>query len=69
MDFGMLLSKLLMRKIYPSDIEWPRFDLSKIQWAKMPKLRIGDSVARLKPEFLQLLEQYSLFNRLYAEEI
>ncbi len=46
MDFGML-SKLQIPKIDFSDIEWPRFDLSKIQWSKMPKLRIGDSVAKL----------------------
>lgn len=46
MDFGML-SKLQIRKIDLSDIEWPRFDFSKIQWSRMPKLRIGDSVAKL----------------------
>jgi nitronate monooxygenase len=42
-----MLSKLQMRKIDFGDIEWPRFDLSKIQWSKMPKLRIGDCVAKL----------------------
>jgi NAD(P)H-dependent flavin oxidoreductase YrpB (nitropropane dioxygenase family) len=42
-----MLSRLKMRKIDLSDIEWPRFDLSKIQWTRMPKLRIGDSVAKL----------------------
>ena len=46
MDFSML-SRLKTRKIDLSDIEWPRFDLSKIQWTRMPKLRIGDSVAKL----------------------
>jgi NAD(P)H-dependent flavin oxidoreductase YrpB (nitropropane dioxygenase family) len=46
MDFGML-SKLQIGKIDFSDIEWPRFDFSKIQWSRMPKLRIGDSVAKL----------------------
>ena len=46
MDFSML-SKLQLGKIDFSDIEWPRFDFSKIQWSKMPKLRIGDSVAKL----------------------
>jgi nitronate monooxygenase len=46
MDFGMF-SKLQIRKIDLSDIEWPRFDFSKIQWSRMPKLRIGDSVAKL----------------------
>ena len=45
-DFGML-SKLQIPKIDFSEIEWPRFDFSKIQRSKMPKLRIGDSVARL----------------------
>ena len=42
-----MLSRLKTRKIDLSDIEWPRFDLSKIQWTRMPKLRIGDSVAKL----------------------
>jgi NAD(P)H-dependent flavin oxidoreductase YrpB (nitropropane dioxygenase family) len=46
MDFGML-SRFQIRKIDLSDIEWPRFDFSKIQWSRMPKLRIGDSVAKL----------------------
>ena len=46
MDFSML-SRLPIRKIDFSDIEWPRFDFSKIQWSRMPKLRIGDSVANL----------------------
>ena len=46
MDFGRL-SKLQIGKIDFSDIEWPRFDFSKIQWSRMPKLRIGDSVAKL----------------------
>ena len=46
MDFGML-SGLPTRKIDFGDIEWPRFDFSKIQWSKMPKLRIGNSVAKL----------------------
>ena len=45
-DFGRL-SKLQIRKIDLRDIEWPRFDLSKIQWSRMPKLKIGDSVAKL----------------------
>jgi nitronate monooxygenase len=42
-----ILKKLKTRKIDISDIEWPRFDLTKIQWSRMPKLRIGDSVAKL----------------------
>ena len=42
-----ILSKLQIRKIDFSDIEWPIFDFSKIQWSRMPKLKIGDSVAKL----------------------
>ena len=42
-----MLSKMQIKKIDLSDIDWPRFDLSKIQWSRMPKLRIGDSVAKL----------------------
>ncbi|MGD8993342.1 MAG: nitronate monooxygenase, partial [Desulfobacterales bacterium] len=42
-----ILTKLKILKIDLSDIEWPKFDLSKIQWHRMPKLRIGDSVAKL----------------------
>ena len=45
-NFG-ILSKLQIRKLDLSDLEWPKFDLSKIQWSKMPKLRIGNAVARL----------------------
>ncbi len=46
MDFDLLLN-LQKLKIDLSDIVWPRFDLSKIQWSRMPKLRIGDSVAKI----------------------
>jgi len=42
-----MLSSSKIRKRDLSEIEWPRFDLSKIQWSRMPKLRIGDSVAKL----------------------
>ena len=42
-----ILSKFQIRKLDLSDLEWPKFDLSKIQWSKMPKLRIGNAVARL----------------------
>ena len=45
-NFG-ILSKLQIRKLDLSDLEWPKFDISKIQWSRMPKLRIGDSVAKL----------------------
>ena len=34
-------------KIYLNNIEWPRFDIPKIGWSTMPKLRIGNTVARL----------------------
>ncbi|MBW1902069.1 MAG: nitronate monooxygenase [Deltaproteobacteria bacterium] len=34
-------------KIDLSNIEWPRFDLSRIRWSQIPKLKIGDSVAKL----------------------
>ena len=36
-----------MQKTGFNDIDWPRFDFSKIQWSRMPKLRIGDAVAKL----------------------
>ncbi len=42
-----MLSRFKLPKIGLSDIEWPRFDFSKIQWARMPKLKIGDAVAKL----------------------
>ncbi len=28
-------------------IKWPKFDHSRIRWSEIPKLRIGDSVAKL----------------------
>lgn len=34
-------------KIYFNNIEWPRFDVPKNGWSTMPKLKIGDVVARL----------------------
>ena len=46
MDFSMI-RKLQMPKLDLRNIEWPRFDFSGIQWPKMPKLKIGDAVARL----------------------
>jgi len=46
MDFSMI-KRLQMPKLDLRHIEWPRFDFSGIQWPKMPKLRIGDAVARL----------------------
>ena len=46
MDFNML-SRLQIPKIDLSNIEWPSFDISRIRWSRMPKLRIGDSVAKL----------------------
>ena len=46
MDFNMIKG-LQLPKLDLRNIEWPRFDFSGIQWPKMPKLRIGDAVARL----------------------
>jgi nitronate monooxygenase len=46
MDFSMI-KRLQMPKLDLRNMEWPRFDFSGIQWPKMPKLRIGDAVARL----------------------
>ena len=46
MDFSMI-TRLQIPKLDLRNIEWPRFDFSGIQWPKMPKLRIGDAVARL----------------------
>ncbi len=46
MDFSMI-KRLQIPKLDLRNIEWPRFDFSGIQWPKMPKLRIGDAVARL----------------------
>jgi NAD(P)H-dependent flavin oxidoreductase YrpB (nitropropane dioxygenase family) len=45
-DFSKV-SELQIPKIDLSNIEWPRFDLSRIRWSQIPKLRIGDSVAKL----------------------
>ncbi len=46
MDFSMIKG-LQFPKLDLRNMEWPRFDFSGIQWPKMPKLRIGDAVARL----------------------
>jgi NAD(P)H-dependent flavin oxidoreductase YrpB (nitropropane dioxygenase family) len=46
MDFSMI-KRLQIPKLDLRNIEWPRFDFSGFQWPKMPKLRIGDAVARL----------------------
>jgi len=46
LDFS-LISELKIPKIDLSNIEWPRFDLSSIRWSRVPKLKIGDSVAKL----------------------
>lgn len=46
MNYGVL-PKLPIKKIGLRDIAWPTFDLSKIQWSRMPKLKIGDTVAKL----------------------
>jgi len=46
MDFSMIKG-LQLPKLDLRNMEWPRFDFSGIQWPKMPKLRIGDAVAKL----------------------
>ncbi len=46
MNFDVL-HKLQLKRIGLKDITWPTFDLSKIKWSRMPKLKIGDSVAKL----------------------
>src|SRR6056300_1629864 len=46
MDFSMI-KRLQIPKLDLRNIEWPRFDFSVRQWPKMPKLRIGDAVAKL----------------------
>ena len=46
MDFSMI-KRLQIPKLDLRNIEWPSFDFSGIQWPKMPKLKIGDAVARL----------------------
>ena len=42
-----ILPKLQLKKLGLGDITWPTFDFSNIQWSRMPKLKIGDSVAKL----------------------
>ena len=46
MDFSMI-KRLQLPKLDMRNIEWPRFDFTKRPWPKMPKLRIGDAVAKL----------------------
>ena len=46
MDFNMI-KKLQIPKLDLRSLDWPRFDFSAGQWSKMPKLRIGDAVAKL----------------------
>ena len=46
MDFD-IISRLQLPKIDLTQIEWPRFDISGLRPSKMPKLRIGDLVARI----------------------
>ena len=42
-----MMTNLQLPKISFSKLEWPRFDFSSIRWSQMPKLRIGNSVAKL----------------------
>lgn len=46
MDFR-IFSRMQIPEISSADMEWPNFDLSKIRCSKMPKLKIGDSVAKI----------------------
>ena len=46
MEFN-LRKKLQIPKLDLGNIEWPKFEFSGKQWPKMPKLRIGDAVAKL----------------------
>jgi len=46
MDFNMI-KKLQIPKLDLRNIEWPRFDFSERQLPDMPKLIIGDAVAKL----------------------
>jgi len=46
MDFNMI-KRLQIPKLDLRSLDWPRFDFSAGQWSKMPKLRIGDAVAKL----------------------
>ncbi len=46
MDISVI-PKLQLPKIDFKNIEWPKFDLSGIRWSKMPKLKIGNSIAKL----------------------
>jgi NAD(P)H-dependent flavin oxidoreductase YrpB (nitropropane dioxygenase family) len=41
------ISRLKSFTLDPGGIEWPRFDLSKILWGKMPRMKIGDCSPRL----------------------
>ena len=45
-DSGMM-KNFQLPKINFSHLEWPKFDISRIRWSQMPKLRIGNSVATL----------------------
>jgi NAD(P)H-dependent flavin oxidoreductase YrpB (nitropropane dioxygenase family) len=41
------ISRLKSFTLDPGGFEWPRFDLSKILWGKMPRMKIGDCSPRL----------------------
>ena len=47
MDFNTMMPKIQFPKIDSRKIEWPKFDFSDIRWFGMPKLKIGDLVAKL----------------------
>ena len=46
MDFSMI-KRLQIPKLDLRSLDWPKFDFSVSQWSKLPKLRIGDAVAKL----------------------
>src|SRR4030042_5766019 len=41
------MSRLQIPKMDLGHMEWPRFDISRLGWSRMPKLKIGNAVARL----------------------
>jgi NAD(P)H-dependent flavin oxidoreductase YrpB (nitropropane dioxygenase family) len=42
-----IIPKLQLPKIELPQIDWPRFDVSSIRSSTLPRLKIGDSVAKL----------------------
>ena len=42
-----IFSSLHLKNLDFSNIEWPKFDLSKLKWNRMPEMEIGDTVVKL----------------------